>query len=485
MAGLRPGNCRCRRPNEQRFTSTRLSPAAFIWRFTADRHRSGARRRKNTAGEVEAVHGLRRRGIIAWSWTIAVFRSFRRGHHPGMRIGATATAFLFLLAGCGGGDSAAGGVGGGKGGRGGAQGPPEAGFVVVRQAAVPLEVELAGRTTAYESSEVRPQVSGVIHARLFTEGGIVRAGQTLYQIDPSLYQASAAQARANLASAMATRDAAQLKAQRYAPLAKMQAVSQQEYTDARAAARQAAASVQQNQALLQTANINLRYTRVPAPITGRIGRSLFTTGALVTANQAEALATIQRLDPIFVDIQQSSAALLALRRSIAAGGAVPARAQVRLTLEDGSDYGASGTLEFAEAVVDQTTGAVTLRASFPNSQGLLLPGMYVRARLVQSTIANAILVPQAGVSRDPRGEATVLIVGPGDKAVRRVVAADRTVGDQWVVTSGLNAGDRVIVEGLGKIKPGQAVRPVPAGSAPRRRPGVAGASGGAARGSGT
>ncbi|HEY0413494.1 MAG TPA: efflux RND transporter periplasmic adaptor subunit [Allosphingosinicella sp.] len=389
-------------------------------------------------------------------------------------------ALALLLSACGSG--ASGDAGSAKGGRGGGGGTPEAGFVIVQQTNVPLVAELAGRTSAYEVSEVRPQVSGVIRARQFTEGSIVRAGQTLYQIDPSLYQASAAQARANLSAAQANRGAAQARANRYAPLARMQAVSQQEYTDAVAQARQAGAAVAQNQAALQTANINLRFTRVPAPITGRIGRSAFTTGALVTANQAEALTTIQRLDPMFVDIQQSSAALLALRRSIANGGAVPAQAQVRLTLEDGTDYGYTGTLQFAEAMVDPATGTVTLRASFPNPQGLLLPGMYVRARLVQQTIANAFLVPQQGVSRDPRGNATVMLVGPGNKALRQTVTADRTVGDKWVVTAGLKAGDRVIVEGLGKIKPGQPVRPVPAGSPPRRRQGGGAGSGAKAGG---
>jgi membrane fusion protein (multidrug efflux system) len=388
---------------------------------------------------------------------------------------------MLLLSACGNG-AAADEKGGGRGGR-GAGGTPEAGFIVVQPTSVPIVAELAGRTSAYEVSEVRPQVSGVIRRRLFTEGSIVRAGQTLYQIDPSLYEAGAAQARANVAAAQASRSAAQVRADRYAPLARMQAVSQQEYTDARAQAQQAAAAVAQNQAALQTANINLRFTRVPAPITGRIGRSAFTTGALVTANQPDALTTIQRLDPMFVDIQQSSAALLALRRSIANGGAVPAQAQVRLTLEDGSDYSYTGTLQFAEAMVDPATGTVTLRASFPNPQGLLLPGMYVRARLVQQTVANAFLVPQAGVSRDPRGAATVMVVGPGNKAVRRTVRADRTVGGKWVVTEGLKAGDRIIVEGLGRIRPNQAIVPVPAGSPPRRRPGgrngVAGGAGGA------
>jgi len=389
------------------------------------------------------------------------------------------------LAACGGGadESAGAGKGGGRGGRGGG-GTPEAGYVVVQPSSVPITAELAGRTAPYQVSDVRPQVSGVIRARLFTEGTIVQQGQTLYQIDPSVYQAQAAQARANLASAVANRNAARIRAGRYGPLAKMQAVSQQEYTDVRAQAAQAEAAVQQNQALLQSANINLRYTRVPAPITGRIGRSTVTTGALVTANQTEALATIQRLDPIYVDMQQSSAQLLALRRSIAAGGAMPAKAQVRLMLEDGSDYGQTGTLDFAETVVDQATGSVTLRATFPNSQGLLLPGMYVRGMIVQQTIPNAFLVPQQGVSRDPQGNATVLIVGPGDRAVQRKVTAERTVGDKWVVTAGLQPGDKVIVEGLVKVKPGQPIKPVPAGSPPTRGGGKGGANGGGKGGPG-
>jgi membrane fusion protein (multidrug efflux system) len=411
----------------------------------------------------------------------------------GMKIlirGAPALLLMLLLAACGGSsaDNGAGGSGGGRGGRGGGTGTPEAGYVVVKAGTVPIVAELAGRTAAFEVSEVRPQVSGVIRSRNFTEGSIVRAGQTLYQIDPSLYQAAAAQARANVASAVANRDAARIRASRYAPLARMQAVSQQEYTDARAQAAQANAAVQQQQAALQTANINLRYTRVPAPITGRIGRSLFTTGALVTANQTDPLTTIQRLDPIFVDIQQSSAQLLALRKAIAQGGAVPVRANVTLQLEDGSDYGYTGTLEFAEAVVDPATGTVTLRARFPNAQGLLLPGMYVRARLVQQTIADAILVPQAGMSRDPQGNATVMVVGPGNKALQKKVVADRTLGDQWIVTAGLNPGDKVIVEGLSKIKAGQPIAPVPAGSPPRQRAGGgrggAGGYGGGGRGGG-
>ncbi len=352
---------------------------------------------------------------------------------------------------------------------------PEAGFVVMKTESVPLVNELAGRTAAYETSEVRPQVSGVIKARLFTEGSIVRQGQTLYQIDPSIYQAAAAEARANLANAQAVREAADARARRYKPLAEMEAVSRQDYDDAVATSRQASAAVAQQRALLDTANINIGFTRVPAPITGRIGRSMATTGALVTAGQADALATIQRLDPIFVDIQQSSAELLALRRALASGGVVPSSTEVRLTLEDGSEYPVVGRIQFSEAMVDPATGTVTLRATFANPTGLLLPGMYVRARLSQATQTQAILVPQQGVSRDPRGNATVLLVGPDDKAVPHSVVSTRTVGDKWLVTSGLKPGDRVIVEGLGRIKPGQAVKPVPAGSAARRSAAPAGA----------
>ncbi len=346
---------------------------------------------------------------------------------------------------------------------------PEAGYVVVTAGPVVLPVVLSGRTSAYEMSDVRPQVSGIIRSRSFTEGAVVRAGQTLYQIDPSLYQAAAAQASANLANAQAASAAAAVRAERYRPLADIEAVSRQEYTDAVAAARQANANVAQNRALLNTARINLRFTRVPAPISGRIGRSLVTTGGLVTAGQADPLTTIQRLDPMFVDVQQSSADLLALRRSIATDGVAPSSAAVRLMLEDGSSYSHDGTIEFAEAMVDQNTGTVTLRARFPNPQGILLPGMFVRAMLSQATIARAILVPQAGVSRDPQGRATVMVVGAGNRAIRKTVTADRTIGDKWLVTAGLAPGEKVIVEGLGMIRPNMPIVPVPAGSKPRVR----------------
>lgn len=353
-----------------------------------------------------------------------------------------------------------------KGGRGAAKGPPEVGFMVIQPSSVPIVTELAGRTAAYQSSEVRPQVTGLIRRRFFTEGALVRKGQALYQIDPSLYRASANEARASLNSAAANAEATRIKAERYKPLADMQAVAKQDYTDAAAQARQAAAAVAQSKAALDTARINLRFTTVPAPITGRIGRSLFTEGALVTASQTDPLTTIQRLDPIYVDIQQASADLLRLRRSLATAGTAAASADVRLKLEDGSDYGMIGKVEFAEVMVDAATGTVTLRARFPNPQGLLLPGMFVRASFAQSIDTNAFLIPQQAVSRDPKGNATVFVVAPdgkgGSKAVSRQITTTRTSGSNWVVTSGLKAGDKVIVQGVGKVKADETIRPVSA-----------------------
>lgn len=341
-------------------------------------------------------------------------------------------------------------------------GPVQVGFVVVQPSSVPVTAELSARVVAYETSDVRPQVAGIIRRRLFKEGGIVQQGQTLYQIDPSLYQAAVDQARANLQSARATAEAARIRADRYRPLAQMQAVAQQDYTDALSQSRQAEAAVAQNKAQLDTAQINLRFTRVPAPITGRIGRSLFTEGALVTTNQTDPLTTIQRLDPIFVDIQQSSADMLALRKSMMRAGVVPASAAVRLKLEDGSDFGGTGTVEFSEVIVDQSTGTVTLRARFANPNGVLLPGMFVRAIFNQAIDTQAFLVPQAGVARDPKGNATVYVVGPGDRAVARTVVAERTIGPNWVVTQGLAPGDKVIVQGTANLKPDAQIKPVPA-----------------------
>ena len=347
---------------------------------------------------------------------------------------------------------------------------PEAGYVVLATQAAPLEIELAGRTSAYETSDVRPQVSGLIQARRFEEGSIVKQGQTLYEIDPSLYRAAVSQAQANLAIAEANRTAAQAKAARYKPLAAIEAVSKQDYTDAAAAAQQAAAQVEQMRAALQTAKINLAFTRVPAPIGGQVGRSLVTTGALVTSGQTGAMTTIARLDPIYVDIQQSSTDLVALRRQLASGGVMPSSATVRLVLEDGTLYPLPGRLEFTEPLVDPSTGSVTLRARFPNPHNLLLPGMFVRAQLSQATVRNAILAPQQAVSRAPNGDATVLVIGPDNKATLRQIKATRTVGDKWLVTDGLAAGERLITEGLIRIKPGQTVRPAPAGSPPSAPP---------------
>ncbi len=375
-----------------------------------------------------------------------------------------APALIALAACSGGGDDAA--KGKGKGGQPG-QGTPTVGYVVIQPSSVAMTTELSARTTAFESSDVRPQVTGIIRRRFFTEGTLVQKGQPLYEIDPRLYRAAANEAQANLQSARANEQAQRVLANRYKPLAEMEAISQQDYTNAIATSRQATASVAQTRAALETAQINLKFTTVPAPITGRIGRSLFTVGALVSATQTDPLAQIQRLDPMFVDIQQSSGDLLALRRSLGQNGIVPTRAEVRLKLEDGSDYGATGTVEFAEALVNTETGTVTLRARFPNPQGLLLPGMFVQARFAQAINQRAFLVPQAGLSRDAKGNATVYVVDANNKAVQKKVKADRTQGAYWVVTSGLNPGDRIITQGLSKIAPNQGVKPVPENTAQR------------------
>jgi membrane fusion protein (multidrug efflux system) len=368
-----------------------------------------------------------------------------------------------LLGACGSSDSSA----GGPGARGGRGGPAQVGFVVVQQGNAPIQQELPGRVSAYQVSDVRPQVSGVILKRLFQEGSFVRQGQTLYQIDPSVYNAQAAQASANLQSARASAEAARTKASRYKPLAQMEAISKQDYTDALAQARQADAAVAQNSAALRSAQINQRFTRVPAPISGKIGLSNVTEGALVTANQADALTTITRLDPVFVDIQESAADLLALRQALSQGGAVPTAAQVRLKLPDGSYYGYSGTVEFSQVLVDQSTGTVTLRARFANPQSILLPGMFVTAEFAQAVDTSAFLVPQSAVSRDPKGNATLWVVGPGNRAVQRTIVAERTQGIYWVVTQGLAPGEKVITQGTANLKDGAPIKPVPA-SSPQR-----------------
>lgn len=371
-------------------------------------------------------------------------------------------AALGLLAACGSGEAERAGGPNGQ--------PVQVGFVTVQASSVPVEQSLPGRVAAFQISEVRPQVSGVILRRMFAEGSVVRQGQTLYQIDPSIYQAQVAQASANLQSARASAEAAAARAARYKPLAEMEAVSKQDYTDALAQSRQANAAIAQNNASLRSAQINLRYTRVPAPISGRIGLSNFTEGALVTANQAESLTTITRLDPVYVDIQQSAPDLLALRQSLTRDGAVPTMAQVRLTLPDGSYYGYTGTIQFTEVVVNADVGSVTLRARFPNPQSILLPGMFVTAHFAQAINTTAFLVPQQAIARDPKGNATLWVVGPGNTAVARTVVAERTDGANWVVTQGLAAGEKVITQGVGNLREGAKIKPVPASTPQRIRP---------------
>ena len=342
----------------------------------------------------------------------------------------------------------------------GPRGPTEVGIVTLHAETVTLRTELAGRTAASVESEVRPQVTGIIQARTFDEGSHVKAGQVLYRIDPAMYRAAYAQAKADLASAQATLESTKSRADRYGKLAKIEGVSQQEADDARAAAAQAIAAVAQKQAALDAARINLDYTQIKAPITGRIGKSAVTPGALVTANQAQPLATIRSLDPIYVDLTESSEQRLQLRAQLGAGTLQAGSAQVKLELGDGSMYPHEGTLEFAEVAVDEATGSVTLRAKFPNPDDALLPGMYVRAVLDQGVAKDAILAPQQGISHDAQGNATALVVGPGDKIVERTVVTDRAMGDKWLITSGLAAGDRLVVEGINKVRPGSPVHAV-------------------------
>lgn len=337
----------------------------------------------------------------------------------------------------------------------------EVGFIVAQPQDISQVTELSGRASAYRSSEVRPQISGVVRRQLFTEGSLVRAGQSLYEIDPAPYRAANAEAEANLASALATAEAARATAERYKPLAQIEAISKQDYTNAVATARQAEAAVAQRRAARETSRINLGYTAVPAPISGRIGRSAVTVGALVTANQPAPLAQINQLDPIYVDIQQSSAQLLALRRQLADGNGAPAAsADARIILEDGSDYNVVGRVKFSEAIVDTATGTVTLRAEVGNPQGWLLPGMFLRARFSQGIDRGAFLIPQQAVSRDNKGAAQLFVVTRDGKAQQRQVEAPRIQGGFWVVTQGLKAGDRVIVQGTANLRQGQKLKAV-------------------------
>lgn len=341
--------------------------------------------------------------------------------------------------------------------------PPEVGVVVMKPERVALTTELAGRTSAYLIAEVRPQVSGIIQKRLFTEGSDVTAGEVLYQIDSAPYQAAYNSAKAALARAEANLIPVRLKYERYKELVKINAVSQQDCDDASAALKQVEADVESGKAALDTARINLAYTKVIAPISGRIGRSSVTGGALVTASQSAALATIQQLSSMYVDVAQSSAELLRLKQNLASGllknnGA--AQTRVKLLLEDGSAYPLFGTLKFSEVTVEPSTGSVTLRAVFPNPKQTLLPGMFVRAIVEEGVSEHAILVPQRGVTRNPAGEAMVMVVGSEEKVEPRLIKVARTVGDNWLVSEGLKAGDRVILEGLQRARPGTAVKAV-------------------------
>ena len=353
-------------------------------------------------------------------------------------------------------------------------GPPEVGVIVVKPERVALTTELSGRTSPHLIAEVRPQVSGIIQKRVFTEGSDVKAGQVLYQIDPATYQAAYDIAKAAQSRAEANLYPARLKEERFRDLVKIKGVSQQDYDDVNAAFKQSEADVASTRALVEAARINLAYTKVTAPISGRIGRSTITDGALVTASQPTALATIQQLDSMYVDVTQSSSELLKLKQNLASGLLIKdsgaAQARVKLLLEDGSAYPLPGTLKFSEVTVDQSTGSIILRAVFPNPKQVLLPGMFVRAVVEEGVNEQAILAPQRGVTRNPKGEALVMVVGAEEKVEPRPVKVVRTIGDTWLVSEGLKAGDRVIVEGLQRARPGTQVKAVPFGDKPAVAP---------------
>jgi membrane fusion protein, multidrug efflux system len=347
--------------------------------------------------------------------------------------------------------------------------PPQVSVITVRQQPVARTTELPGRTTAYTISDVRPQVSGVIIQRLFTEGSEVKEGQQLYLIDPRPLEAQLKLAQAIKAKDQASLENAKLNLARDAALLPQKlAITQQQYDTQHALVSQLIAQVDADAASVDTAQLNLNYTKVLSPIGGRIGRSTVTPGALVTADQASAIATVTQLDPIYVDVHQSSATLLRLQQELAAGeleSSGDGAAKVTLQLEDGTTYPVAGKLEFTEVTVDEGTGTVLLRAVFPNAQHLLLPGMYVHAELEEGVNRNGMLVPQQAVSRNTHGDATVLVIGDGNKAELRLITTGPAVGDQWVVTGGLKPGDRVIVDGLQKVRPGTAVQAVAASAA--------------------
>lgn len=336
---------------------------------------------------------------------------------------------------------------------------PQVSVHIVKSAPLAVTTELPGRTDAYRVAEVRPQVSGIILHRNFTEGSDVKAGESLYQIDPATYQAAYDNAKGELVKAQAAANIAHLTVKRYVPLVGTQYVSKQEYDQAVATAQQADASVVAAKAGVESTRINLAYTKVTSPINGRIGKSSVTEGALVTNGQSTALATVQQLDPIYVDVTQSSSDFMRLKQqtSLQKGDT----SSVELLMENGQPYPLKGTLQFSDVTVDESTGSITLRALFPNPQHMLLPGMFVRARIDEGTQPDAILVPQQGVTRTPRGDATVLVVNDKNQVESRTVVAPQAIGDRWLITEGLKNGDRVIISGLQKVRPGVTVVAIP------------------------
>jgi membrane fusion protein (multidrug efflux system) len=345
----------------------------------------------------------------------------------------------------------------------------EVGVVTLKPQRAEITTELPGRTSAFRIAEVRPQVSGIILKRLFTEGAEVKLGEQLYQINPATYQAAFDSAKAAVDKAEAASNIASLLMERRKKLVGSKVISQQDYDDSLAVLRQAQAEIALKEAALEEARIDLEYTKVLAPLSGFIGRSMVTEGALVTSGQAQALATVQQLDPIYVDVTQSSGQLLRMQREVASGqiqNVKDVEPVTRLIFEDGTQYSEPGKLQFSEVSVDPETDSVTLRAVFPNPRRELLPGMFVRAVVSEGWIDDAVLVPQKGVTRNARGEPTALVVGEGDKVELRILKIDRAIGDKWMVTDGLKVGDRLIVEGLQKAPPESVVRPVEIEAAP-------------------
>ena len=337
----------------------------------------------------------------------------------------------------------------------------QVGTITIKPETIESTYQLAGRTVASEISQVRPQVNGVVIEQLFKEGTQVSKGQPLYKIDSSLYRDGVDEAAGNLALAKATVNSTRLQAERYKELIKVNGVSQQELDNAQSAYEQAKATVAVNEAVLKTARTNLRYTQVSAPISGRIGRSSITRGALVTSAQTDPLATIQKLDPMYVDLTQSSDEYMALRKQLTENGIKPTELSVRLKLENGTAYAEQGTFKFSDVAVDEATGSVTLRAAFPNPNNALLPGLYVRAELGTGTRPNSVLIPQGALFRDAEGNPLVWIVGKDNKAEQRKITLGSAIDNRWLVTSGLKAGDQVIVEGLQGLSAGMTIEPTP------------------------